>query len=207
MERGPQATPVEWAEIDLYRFFAFAFAPPTSERFTWLGQPEFPAALARLWNHLSCTGAFPGLIPFQGYADYESTYIAVFDVGLPEPPVPLVESAHYKAQPAQETALENVSFYEVLGLKADPSRYAPDHLVTQLEFLAAVRYARENTPDVENRRRLVRLERDFLVRHLLNWLPAAQKKLARERPPLFPLLMTLLLAALRRELDGLSPAS
>lgn len=203
--RRKQATP-RWAEIDLYRFFAFAFAPPTPERFEWLCRPDLPAALARLWEELDCAGKFPGFTPYSGYADYESTYIAVFDVGVPQPPVPLLESAHSKAQPAQQTVLENVSFYEVLGLKADPARYAPDHLVTQLEFLAAVRYARENAPGTEGRESLARLERDFLERHLLSWLPAAQKKLDREQPPLYPVLLILLLTSLRRQHAELSAA-
>lgn len=207
VETEPKATADDWAEIDLCRFFAFAFAPPTPERFAWLHQAELPAALGRLWEYLGCAGPFPGVTFFRDYADYESTYIAVFDVGSPQPPVPLLESAHVRTQPAQQIALENVSFFEVLGLKADPARYGPDHLVTQLEFLAAVRYARESTPELENRQSLARLERDFLERHLLNWLPTARKKLERAQPPVFPLLMTLLLASLRREFEGLGLAN
>jgi TorA maturation chaperone TorD len=66
--------------------------------------------------------------------------------------------------------------------------------VTQLEFLSAVGYLRERTPDADNRTRLAQLERDFLERHLLNWVSNAQEKLAREDPPIFTTLMTLLLA-------------
>ena len=105
----------------------------------------------------------------------------------------LLESAHHKSVPAQQTALENISYYDVIGLKPDPARYSPDHLVVQLEFLAAVRYLRENRPEDED---LSRLERDFTVRHLLNWLPAALKRLKREDPPLFPELMEELVAFL-----------
>lgn len=189
----------DWEAVDLYRFFAFVFGVPTSERFAWFRQPDLEASLARLWTELDCPGAFPGLTPYQDYAEYESTYIGVFDVGVPQPPVPLLESAHCKSLPAQQTALENTSFYQVLGLRAAPIRYAPDHLVTQLEFLSAVRYARENTPAAENRQSLARLERDFLERHLLNWLPAAQKKLLLGPPPVFPVLLALLLAFLRQQ--------
>lgn len=190
--------PAGWEQIDLYRFFAYAFALPTPERFQWFNQPGLPAALARLWQEFGCRGPFPGLGLYRDYQEYESTYLAIFDVGLPEPPVPLLESAHRKIQPAQQTALENVLFYEVLGLKPDPARTAPDHLLTQLEFLSAVRFARDHTPAEENRQSLARLERDFLERHLLSWLPTAQKKLEREQPPVFPLLVALLVAFLRR---------
>ena len=191
--------PIPWEEIDLYRFFAFLFGAPTAERFAWYGRPDLRAALTGLWEELRCEGEIPEIGRYQDYKEYESTYISIFDVGLPEPPVALLESAHAKSRPAQQTALENVSFYEVLELKPNLSRYAPDHLVTQLEFLSVVRFAREKTPQTDNRESLARLERDFLERHLLNWLPAAQKKLDREQPPVFPVLLRLLLAFLQQQ--------
>ncbi len=200
---GPRTSrePASWEEIDLYRFFAFVFGAPTRERFQWFQQPGLAPSLAQLWTRLGCLGEFPGATSFPDYGEYESTYIALFDVGMPQPPVPLLESAHYKAQPPQQTALENTSFYEVLGLDTDTSRYAPDHLVTQLEFLSAVRYTRENTPNEENRKSLARLERDFLQRHLLNWVPAAEEKLRQAEAPIFPVLFTLLTAFLRHQTE------
>ena len=183
-----------WDQIDLYRLFAFVFGAPSAERFAWLQRPELPAWLAELWDALGCAGAFPGVTTFTDYGDYESTYLALFEVGLPAPPVPLQESAHEDSNPAPQTMLENISFYDVFGLRVDPTRYAPDHLVTQLQFLSAVRFARENTPDADNRARLAHLERDFLERHLLNWVSVVQRKLAPEDSPIFPTLMTLLLA-------------
>jgi DMSO reductase family type II enzyme chaperone len=192
-------------EVDFYRLFAFVFGAPTRGRFESLRDPALWNTLHQLWQGIGCEGEFPSANTHQDYGDYESTYIAVFDVGAPQPPVPLLESSHQQALPAQQIALENTQFYQVLGLKADVSQYAPDHLVTQLEFLAAVRYARENTSDQENRGNLVRLECDFLDRHLLNWLPAALQKLEREQPPVFPALLKLLLAFLRHQRETLEP--
>jgi DMSO reductase family type II enzyme chaperone len=191
---GTESGSGAWEQVDLYRVFAFVFGAPSAERFAWLQRPELPAWLAALWRDLGCDGPFPKGTAFADYKDYESTYVALFEVGLPAPPVPLQESAHDDSTPAPQTVLENIFFYEVLGLRVDPARYAPDHLVPQLEFLSAVRYARENRTDAVNRAQLAHLERDFLERHLLNWLLAAQKKLACEDPPIFPMLMTLLLA-------------
>jgi len=193
---------VTWDQVDLYRWFAYLFGPPTQERLDRLRSPSFVPSLDRLAAGLSCSGlpSEPGSFP--DLARYESTYISLFDVGLPEPPVPLQESAHNKNLPPQQTALENISFYEVLGLKVDPSRQAPDHLVTQLEFLSAVRYARENGP-ADGRHALCRLERDFLQRHLLSWVPALAGKLGRLDPPVFPTLAAVLLAFLRGQLTEL----
>ena len=127
-----------------------------------------------LWLELGCSGDFSDTKKFKNYEAYESAYIALFDVGAPEPPVPLIESGHYKSVPAQQIALENISFYEVLQLRVDSSRTVPDHLITQLEFLSAVRFARENPRDEQGRSDLLRLEADFLRRHLLNWVPTAE---------------------------------
>ena len=191
-------TSIDWQQIDQYRFFAFVFAPPTQECFSLLSQPALPEALQSLWQQLGCEGEYPGFEWFASYEQYESTYIALFDVGMPEPPVPLFESAHDKSHPAQEIALENTYFYEVLGLKSDSGRAVPDYLVTQLEFLAALRYTCEHTSDETSGLSLTRAQTEFLERHLLNWLPAAKAKLERTNPPGFPLLMTILVQFLRQ---------
>ena len=188
----------ELDRLDLYRVFTFAFGLPTAERYDWLCRPDLAASLECLWQALGVPGEFPAPGCFDDYQDYESTYIALFDVGLPEPPAPLLESAHNKAVPPQQTALENVDFYEVLGLKHNPSQFAPDHLVTQLEFLAALSFARENTTEADNKGTLDLLEHDFLERHLLNWLPIELEKLTRQKPPIFPVLLALLLAFVRQ---------
>ena len=105
--------------------------------------------------------------------------------------MPLFESAHDKSHPAQEIALESTYFYEVLGLKSDPSRAVPDYLVTQLEFLAALRYTCEHASEESTALSLARAETEFLERHLLNWLPTAKAKLDRTNAPGFPIMMTL----------------
>jgi DMSO reductase family type II enzyme chaperone len=186
------AAPIDWQQTDLYRFFASVFALPTHECFNLLSQPNLPRELDDLWRKLECEGQFPGFEWFTSYDLYESAYIALFDVGVPEPPVPLFESAHDKSRPAQEIALENTYFYEVLGLKTNPSRAVPDYLVTQLEFLAALRYTSENTSEETTAVALAHAETEFLERHLLNWLPIAKAKLVRTGAPGFPVLMTML---------------
>lgn len=191
-------TSIDWQQNDLYRFFAFVFAPPTQWCFGLLSQPALPEALRNLWKQLACEGEFPEFEWFTSYEQYESAYIALFDVGMPEPPVPLFESAHDKSHPAQEIALENTYFYEVLGLKSDPGRAVPDYLVTQLEFLAALRYTREHTSEESTAVSLARAEAEFLERHLLNWLPSAKPKLDRTNAPGFALLMTILVQFLRQ---------
>jgi len=121
---------------------------------------------------------------------------------VPEPPVPLFESAHDKRRPAQEIALENTYFYDVLGLRSNPAKAVPDYLVTQLEFLAALRYTGEQTGEEATAVSMLRAESDFIKRHLLNWIPMATSKLGKTGAPGFPVLMQLLAAFLRRRHDG-----
>lgn len=198
---SPNAAMLDWAELDLYRFFAFVLSPPSRERFETIAQPAIKDGLAEQWQRLGCAGDFPEFDWFDSYEEYEATYIALFDVGIPEPPVPLFESAHDKSKPAQETALENTWFYDVLGLKWNSSCAVPDYLVTQLEFLAAVRYALDHAPDAVANSTLAQLETDFLNRHLLNWLPKAGAKLNAVSPAAFGPILGLLLVFLRSRRD------
>jgi DMSO reductase family type II enzyme chaperone len=193
---------IDWEQADLYRFFALVFAPPTRLCFTLLLRPEISPALCDLWKRLECYGEFPGFEWFPSYQLYESAYIALFDVGVPEPPVPLFESAHDKSHPAQEIALENTYFYDVLGLKSDPGRAVPDYLITQLEFLAALRYAGEHAAEEATVISMLRAESDFLERHLLNWIPVANSKLGKTGAPGFAVLMTLLTSFLNLRHSG-----
>jgi DMSO reductase family type II enzyme chaperone len=193
---------IDWQQTDLYRFFAIVFAPPSRQCFEVLSQPALPEGLRNLWQRLACEGEFPGFEWFANYEEYESAYIALFDVGIPEPPVPLFESAHDKTHPAQEIALENTFFYDVLGLRSDQSRAVPDYLITQLEFLAALRYTSENASDGATAVSLARAESEFLERHLLNWVLVAKAKLRGIGAPGFPTLMALLAQFLSQRDQG-----
>jgi DMSO reductase family type II enzyme chaperone len=201
--RAAKAEPL--AGLDLYRLFAACFGQPSAERFAWLSGKEFHALLKRLAGELEDGTARVASRRFTDYAAYEASYLALFEVGVPGPPVPLVESAHTHRAVPQEIVLECVNFYEVLGLRPSGSAFPADHLVTQLEFLAAVRYLRECKTDPEEAAPLARLEADFLQRHLLSWLPAALKKLSKLDPPLFSRLLNLLCAHARSRLSTLPP--
>jgi TorA maturation chaperone TorD len=196
------------AKLDLYRVFAACFGLPSTERFAWLSGTECYVLLKKHGHH---EDGLPHSATrrFRDYSSYESAYIALFEVGVPEPPVPLLESANSHRQVPQEIILECVNFYDVLGLRPSGTVFPTDHLVTQLEFLAAARYLREQANESSKEASLRRLESDFIERHLLNWLPAAQEKLEKANPPLFPMLLRALLAYLKHEsaLLGTSQAS
>ncbi len=195
----PTMVTARWEQTDLYRFFARVLAPPSRAWFEFLARPSSAAELQELGRYLGSEGGVPAFTWFATFELYESAYIRLFDVGLPEPVVPLFESAHDKTHPAQDIALENSCFYEVLGLKSDPRVGVPDYLITQLEFLAALTFTLENASEPATRASLSLAKAEFLQRHLLNWVPTAAAKLRKTQAPGFPSLMNLLVRFLQRE--------
>ncbi|HTP33876.1 MAG TPA: molecular chaperone TorD family protein [Candidatus Acidoferrales bacterium] len=99
--------------------------------------------------------------------ELRSLYIGLFEAGLPQPRCPLLESAWLLNRPAGEVVLENKLYYQNFGLEID-GRAAPDHLLTQLEFLAWLDHCEAaGNRDVQSVRRA---RRDFLERHLSHWV-------------------------------------
>jgi DMSO reductase family type II enzyme chaperone len=192
-------------ELDFYRVFAYSFGLPSEERFAWISSREYRALLKTSSSQLRVRRKTRGAVRFSDYATYESAYLALFEVGVPAPPVPLLASSYSRSEPAQQIVLDCVNFYDVLGLRPSDSVFPADHLVTKLEFLAAVRFLRAGASNGEQASQLLRLERDFIERHLLSWLPAAQEKLDKLNPPIFPLLLNLLHSYLHAEFAALAP--
>ncbi len=98
--------------------------------------------------------------------ELRSLYIDLFEAGLPQPRCPLLESAWLLNRPAGEVVLENKLYYQTFGLAID-SQAAPDHLLTQLEFLAWLDHCEAaGNSGLESLRKA---RRDFLERHVAHW--------------------------------------
>lgn len=108
--------------------------------------------------------------------ELQALYIDLFEAGLPQPRCPLLESAWLLNRPPGDVVLENKLFYQNFGLELD-GRAAPDHLVTQLEFLAWLDHClAAGNPDPES---LDRAQEEFLERHVRHWVGKAAR-LARD---------------------------
>jgi DMSO reductase family type II enzyme chaperone len=109
----------------------------------------------------------------------EADYLAAFELGRGRAAVPLFEGMH-RGDMGREGILEDLlRFYEFFDVKlSETDREYPDHLVTELEFLAWLclreQAARRAGRDTEPLRRAAR---DFLDRHLAAWLPAFRRRL------------------------------
>ena len=96
-----------------------------------------------------------------------SLYIDLFEAGMPQPRCPLLESAWLLNRPAGDVVLENKLFYQNFGLEIH-SQAAPDHLLTQLEFLAWLDHClAAGNPDAAS---LERARTEVLQRHLAHWI-------------------------------------
>ena len=117
--------------------------------------------------------------PSLGQEVLEADYLAAFELGRGKSPVPLFEGMH-RGDQGREGVLEDLlRFYEFFDVKlSETDREYPDHLVTELEFLAWLcmreQAAQREGRDAEPFRRAAR---DFLARHLATWLPEFRRKL------------------------------
>jgi putative dimethyl sulfoxide reductase chaperone len=117
------------------------------------------------------------------FKELQVAYTKTFDVGAPQPPCPPYEG-HYRSGIERTAVLLEVSeFYKHFGLTMstdEGKRELPDHLAAELQFLSFLTF-KEGQAREEGTTELLHgyllAQRDFLGRHLLQWLPAFCKKL------------------------------
>jgi putative dimethyl sulfoxide reductase chaperone len=190
---APTAHDIPAARSNLYKLLSIAFCYPTRELFSAFQSGEFMeeflanlAALPYLNSLLTQGTEWIGKAPedLQGvsFTDFEVKYVGTFDVGAPEPPYPPYEGVYRKGE---RTALmvEISEFYKHFGLQMNPEegkRELPDHLCSELEFLHFLTFkegqaASEDAPQLMKGYLLA--QRDFLQRHMLEWVPGFADKL------------------------------
>lgn len=191
----------------VYRLLLTALDKPTPEQHALLLGSGFRASLSLLCGQFDAPSPGGELVP-SSYPDFESRYLATFEVGLPEAPVVLLASHHIRHEPAPRVIHEHILFYRHF-------RYAPmeetgeaaDHLLNELRFLIHLDQLRERCRSSADS--LDRARRDFLDRHPLRWIPRASDR-ASERgvAPFYRGVLTLLSAVVREDrmlLDGEAP--
>lgn len=128
------------------------------------------------WKRLTEHGLVDPALTAQAL---EAEYLAAFEVGRDSAPVPLFEGMH-RGDLGRDGILEGLlRFYEFFDVKlSETDREYPDHLVTELEFVAWLcmqeQVAEQKGGDAASFRRAAR---DFLTRHLGAWLPAFHRRL------------------------------
>ena len=178
---------------DLYKLLSLGFRYPAPVVFKTFQNGEF---LDELWNNISSLPHLNDLMIEQAslsrkvkndlngitFADFEIKFVQTFDVGAPLPPCPLYEGM-YRSEPRTAIMLEVSEFYRHFGLlmsQKEGKREMPDHLSAELEFLHFLTFKeahaiRDN--DMEVLQVCLLAQKDFLERHLMQWVPKFSGKL------------------------------
>ena len=169
-----QADPATRSAV--YKLLSLAFKYPTPDLFEAYRNGDFPSELFATMSTLphleSLAHENAGLtdtvrkeLTGMTFQDFKVQYSKTFDVGDPQPPCPPYEG--------------------VFGLKMtseEGKRDLADHLSAELEFLHFLTF-KENQAREEGNQELLRgyilAQKDFLERHMVNWLPKFSDKMQK----------------------------
>jgi DMSO reductase family type II enzyme chaperone len=172
--------------IATWKFLHDLFRAPSEPQWRWLQQE----AVGQMWRQVvvrTSADDVPREIPLpRTAAAFEEDYLATFEVGLPHPPCPLIESHWNKREPLAGVLHENILFYRRFGLELSaPGKETADHLLHQLEFVQYLYHLEatfDHDTDREKRDQIAHARRDFLERHIGYWVPVAAAALEEACP-------------------------
>jgi DMSO reductase family type II enzyme chaperone len=193
------------ARMAVYQFLLAVLDKPSQRQFEWLGGDEFRESLIQLCESFSVSPPDDELTP-EDFAEFESRYLACFEVGMPTPPVPLQASHYNRRQPAPATIHEHVLFYQQFGLHPATGNSEPaDHLSNELGFL--IHLDERALRQAEQREPILRARRDFLKRQAAQWPPrAAELAVENGLPALYVTVLSILAQAVEQDRDLTSAA-
>ncbi|HVO25648.1 MAG TPA: molecular chaperone TorD family protein [Candidatus Margulisiibacteriota bacterium] len=188
----------------VYQLLKLAFAFPDEDLYDAVRDGSLATALGEACAALpyDVTGIVTSDLDVapDAYADFESEYIRLFDVGAAGPPCPLYDGVYVGDR--MKVMEDATRFYNFFGLRVSPQmRELPDHITAELEFLHYLTFreaeARQAGLDPSS---LLRAERDFLARHLCKWVPRLQAKLVKQTTvPFYPALVRFAAAFFERD--------
>ena len=121
----------------------------------------------------------------KDFLEFQSDFISFFEVGQKGPVCPLYESS-YKNDKGRKSIYEDLlRFYNHFEIKmSENARELPDLLSAELEFMHYLSFLEtgqlEESGPNGPRMDLLRAQKDFLSRHLADWLKPFSKK-AKEK--------------------------
>lgn len=205
----------------LYHLFAQGFRYPTAESFAGLRSGSYQAELldtlmgiphlADLAENTESVGAdLHSQFQDLAFEDFQARFVALYEVGNPEPPCPPYEGLHRPGQERTAVMLRTASFYKHFGLamsREEGQREVADHICAELEFMHFLTF-KESQAELEDNGELLQgyrlAQRDFLQQQLAQWIPAFAEKLTQHCDlNLYPWLANLLAQIVRREIEWL----
>jgi DMSO reductase family type II enzyme chaperone len=156
-------------EAALWGFLHDLFRPPSTEQWNWLRKGAIRSTWMILAGNIECNVA-PTLPVPETQAAFEQDYLAAFEVGLPHPPCPLIESHWNHTESVPKVLHENTLFYRHFGLKMSVSTLeTADHLRFQLDFLRYLALLCAEAIEQDQPDKAAQIEQaraDYLDRHL-----------------------------------------
>lgn len=188
------------SRLSVYRFLLAALDKPTPAQHVWLRQPAFRQALELVCHQFALPCPMEELIPDE-YGEYESRYLACFEVGVPAPPVALQASAYNRREPIPAIIHEHVLFYKRFALHLpDDDIESADHLLNELAFLIHLdELLQVGNVEPES---IILARRDFLNRQVTRWLgKAATDATDRYLPAIYCTLLAVLAKVAKQDLE------
>ncbi|MFW5924418.1 MAG: molecular chaperone TorD family protein [archaeon] len=147
----------------IYGTLAGLFEEPDESIYEALADGSMAADVDVLVDHAGLSVAVPTLVTDDDYELLCARFNDIFEIGLPDPPVPLYESEYAGEASWDDINLDLARAYDYFGVTVDESnREHHDHLQLELEFAGYLARLAAATDDDGVRT----ARRDFLDRHL-----------------------------------------
>lgn len=176
---------------NMYKLLSIGFRYPTQERFKLFQNGEF---LDEIMYNISSIPELNAFVTGNSFlveqakyamkvmalAEFETEFTRIFDV--PAPSCPPYEGIYY-GKPRSAVMLEVSEFYNCFGLRMsqeEGKREFPDHICAELEFLHFLTCNEAlslSSGDEETLKGYLLAHKDFLERHMVQWVPEFYLKL------------------------------
>lgn len=175
-------------EAAAWAYWHDLFRSPCPGQWAWLTSQPAPAAWMILAGRSNIDNCLVLPLPAT-YDEYAVDFVSTFEVGMPQPPCPLIESHWNKRDPVPRVLHENMLYYKQFGLALRSSaNETADHLRHQLEFMHYLCRKESEALAVEQLEivgQFAQARSDYVARHLGYWLPQAYTALKDELPDLW----------------------
>jgi DMSO reductase family type II enzyme chaperone len=204
---------------NLYKLLSIGFHYPDPEIFKTFKNGDF---LDELMYNISLIPELNSIMPEYSHmaqhddmkgmtqAQFEIEFTRIFDAGTP---VPLCSpnECHYSRKPGSTAMLEISDFYNFFGMRMsqeEGKREFPDHICAELEFLHFLTFREGETQregKVEEHKGYLLAQKDFLERHLTQWIPEFCLKLQESASlPFYTLLARITSCFITSEFESMS---
>lgn len=161
----------------IYGTLAALFEEPDEATYETLADGSMAADLDILVEHAGLAVPARTLVTGDDYELLCARFNDIFEIGYPDPPVPLYESEYERETSWDDVTLDLARVYDYFGVSVDESnREHHDHLQLELEFAGYLARLAATTDDESVRT----ARRDFLDRHLEPFVQQIESAVADE---------------------------